>query len=69
MRFADAMAELDGLPGLQVHRSWWVARAAVAGAAKSGRRAELALTNGLSVPISRAAMPEARAAGYLGVRA
>ena len=69
MRFADAIAELDGQPGLQVHRSWWVARAAVAGAAKSGRRAEIALTNGLSVPVSRAAMPQARAAGYLAVRA
>ena len=69
MRFADAIAELDGLPGLQVHRSWWVARAAVDGAQRSGRRAELVLTNGLSVPVSRAAMPEARAAGYLAVRA
>lgn len=69
MRFADAIAELDGLPGLQVHRSWWVARAAVDGAQRSGRKAELVLTNGLSVPVSRAAMPEARAAGYLAVRA
>jgi hypothetical protein len=69
MRFADAIAELDGQPGLQVHRSWWVARAAVTGAARTGRRAELVLSNGLSVPVSRAAMVQARAAGYLGVRA
>ena len=69
MRFADAIAELDGQPGLQAHRSWWVARAAVAGAAKAGRRAELVLANGLVVPIARAAMPQARAGGYLGVRA
>ena len=69
MRFADAIAELDGLRGLRVHRSWWVARAAVTGAAKAGRRAELKLSNGLSVPVSRAAMAEARADGLLGVRA
>ncbi|MEO8113887.1 MAG: LytTR family DNA-binding domain-containing protein [Phenylobacterium sp.] len=68
MRMGDAVAELDGLAGLQVHRSWWVARTAVAGAAPAGRRANLALTNGLAVPISRAAMAQARAAGFLGVR-
>jgi hypothetical protein len=69
MRMSDAIAELDGQPGLQVHRSWWVARAAVAGAAKTGRRAEITLSNGLSVPVARNAMPQARAAGYLAVRA
>ncbi len=69
MRFSDAVAELDGLRGMQVHRSWWVARTAVAGAAKTGRRAELLLTNGIRAPIARTAMPEARAMGLLGVRA
>jgi hypothetical protein len=28
MRFSDATAELDGLPGLRVHRSWWIAEGA-----------------------------------------
>jgi len=69
MRFADAIAELDGRPGLQVHRSWWVARTAVTGAVKAGRRASLVLVGGLIVPVSRAAMPQARAQGLLGVRA
>jgi len=69
MRMADAIAELDGQPGLQVHRSWWVARGAVSGAAPTGRRASLTLVNGLIVPVTRAAMPRARALGLLGVRA
>ena len=69
MRMADAIAELDGQAGMQVHRSWWVARAAVSGAAPTGRRASLILVNGLAVPVARAAMPRARALGLLGVRA
>jgi hypothetical protein len=68
MRLADAILELDGQAGLQVHRSWWVARGAVTGAAKAGRRASLTLANGLAVPVSRAAMPQARASGLLSVR-
>jgi DNA-binding LytR/AlgR family response regulator len=29
MRLADAVAELEGIEGAQVHRSWWVARDAI----------------------------------------
>ena len=69
MRLADAIDELDGQAGLQVHRSWWVARSAVNGAAPAGRRASLTLANGLCVPVARSAVPQARALGLLGVRA
>ena len=65
MRFADAVAEAEGIPGLRVHRSWWVARAAVASARPEGRRAVLTLTNGLSAPVTREAVPEVRRAGWL----
>ena len=65
MRLADAIEELDGLPGERVHRSWWVARGAVAGARVNGRRALLALTNGLEVPVSREATSRLRRAGWL----
>ena len=34
MRFADAMAELDGVDGMQVHRSHWVAIDEVAGSVR-----------------------------------
>ena len=61
----DAVAELGGLEGLRVHRSWWVARAAVAMPVTSGRNLTLRLTNGLEVPVSRASVAVLRAAGWL----
>jgi hypothetical protein len=63
MRFRDAVAELDDA-GLQVHRSWWVAHGAVAAVEREGRLTRLRLTNGMSVPVSRAALPGVRAAGW-----
>jgi hypothetical protein len=65
MRLADAIHELDGLDGLRVHRSWWVARSAVEAARPEGRRAALSLKGGLTVPVTRDAVPEIRRAGWL----
>ncbi len=65
MRMRDAVGELEGLPGLQVHRSWWVARAAVTGHAVEGRRLSLRLSNGMVVPVARDVAPRVRAAGWL----
>jgi hypothetical protein len=65
MRFADAVAEADGIDGLRVHRSWWVARSAVESAKGEGRRAMLTLRTGLSVPVTRESVPEIRRAGWL----
>ena len=65
MRLRDAVAELEGVPGLQVHRSWWVAASAVAGHLADGRRVALRLRNGLEVPVARAAVPTVRKAGWL----
>ncbi|MGF1628397.1 MAG: LytTR family DNA-binding domain-containing protein [Kiloniellaceae bacterium] len=51
-RFGDALRELEGLCGLQVHRSFWVADAGVA-ALKIGRRGlRIVLRNGEQVPVS-----------------
>jgi hypothetical protein len=61
----EAMAELDGMDGLQVHRSWWVAREAVAEPLTSGRNLALRLTNGLEAPVSRASIAKLKAAGWL----
>ena len=61
----DAIAELGATDGLQVHRSWWVARAAVAEPVTSGRNLSLRLSNGLEVPVSRASVAKLRAAGWL----
>jgi DNA-binding LytR/AlgR family response regulator len=53
MRLSDAIAELEGIEGAQVHRSWWVARGAIAEAVRSDGRATLTLTDGAEVPVSR----------------
>lgn len=65
MRLADAVAEMEGTPGLRVHRSWWVAADAVASWRREGRQAMLTLENGTQVPVSRANMAAAKAAGLL----
>jgi hypothetical protein len=41
MRLADAISETAPLPGLQVHRSWWVSLDAVAAQERQGRRTVL----------------------------
>lgn len=63
MRFADAMAEADAEVGLRVHRSHWVARAAVTGSRREGRALRLCLSDGVEVPVSRTYEAEVICAG------
>ena len=65
MRFADAVAELDGAGGLRVHRSYWVARRHVEDALRQDGRTTLRLTGGHEVPVSRTYMAAVRAAGLV----
>ncbi|MDX2222055.1 MAG: LytTR family DNA-binding domain-containing protein [Rhodospirillaceae bacterium] len=51
-RFGDAVRELGGTPGLQVHRSYWVAQDAVVAVSPAGKSFRLTLCNGLTVPVS-----------------
>lgn len=53
MRLADAVAELEGIEGAQVHRSWWVSRDAITDAKRGDGRATLTLKDGSEVPVSR----------------
>lgn len=53
LRFSDAVAELEQVDGGQVHRSHWVAWAAVAAAEREGSRLFLRLVDGARVPVSR----------------
>lgn len=53
MRFKDAIESLADYPGIQTHRSWWVATEVVASVKKDGRKLTLVLKNGLEVPVSR----------------
>ena len=65
LRFRDALRELDGLDGAQVHRSHWVAKSAVAGVARRNGRLALRLVNGNEVPVSRSFAPRLRDRGWL----
>ncbi|MFC7380024.1 LytTR family DNA-binding domain-containing protein [Brevundimonas sp. GCM10030266] len=66
MPLSQAVEELGGMEGLQVHRSWWVARHAVTGVAEDGRNLRLRLKGGLEAPVSRANVARLRQAGWLG---
>lgn len=53
MRFKDALELLTDFPGLQTHRSWWVAINSVTSLNKEGRKVSLSLINSLEVPVSK----------------
>lgn len=65
LRMADAVAELEGQEGMQVHRSWWVARAGIADARRGDGRATLILKDGSEVPVSRTYAAELRRRGWI----
>jgi hypothetical protein len=64
MRLADAIGELDGLEGMKIHRSWWVARRAAVGARLKGRQLRMVLCNGVVAPVARTAAPALKDAGW-----
>jgi len=63
-RMEDAARELDEV-GRRVHRSWWVAADAVAGAERDGQRLVLRLVDGRRVPVGRTYRGALKAAGWL----
>jgi hypothetical protein len=65
MRLADAIRETGSTPGLQVHRSHWVARAAVVRAHRRDGKVTLELSNGMLLPVSRGYLPAVRDADLL----
>ncbi|MBL4927206.1 LytTR family DNA-binding domain-containing protein [Fuscibacter oryzae] len=54
MRLGDAILEAEPIEGDQVHRSHWVAWAAVEGADRDGARLFLRMKGGQRIPVSRA---------------
>jgi hypothetical protein len=64
MRLRDAVGMLPDSAGVQVHRSWWVAKDAVARVARDGRTAVLTLSNGVEVPVARDRMTAVKEAGW-----
>ena len=64
-RMRDAVTELTDAPGLQVHRSWWVAKAAVDYVENRNRQKLLVLTDSQRVPISKTHLPRLKADGWV----
>lgn len=68
MALSQALQELGDMDGLQVHRSWWVARHAVTEVIEDGRKLRLRLVGGIEAPVSRASVARLRQAGWLEAR-
>lgn len=64
MRMSDAITETEGVDGLRIHRSHWVARAAVEGVERRGGKLLLRLRGGTQLPVSRSYSEAVRAAGF-----
>lgn len=65
MPLAEAAALMPEDAGAQVHRSWWVAKSAVASQRRAGRDLQLVLAGGLTAPVSRSRIAELKALGWL----
>lgn len=63
MRMSDAVEDLRGLRGIQIHRSWWVSLNHVSHLEKNATGGvKLVLGNGISVPVPRSRQSEIRQA-------
>jgi DNA-binding LytR/AlgR family response regulator len=65
MRMRDAATLLGELEGMQVHRSWWVARGAVEDVLRDGRNVRLKLARGIEAPVARANVAVLREARWI----
>lgn len=64
MPLTRAMESVD-IPGLRIHRSWWVARDAVVSIEGTLRAMRLHLSNGVVAPVARSAVIHLKDAGWL----
>ena len=64
MRLADAIDDMDGVPGYATHRSHWVAESAIARMSKTQGKLHLHLSNGETVPVSRTYQARLEKAGF-----
>ncbi len=65
MRFADAVAEMEGQDGFYTHRSHWVSAHAARRGLRIDGRDMLELSDGTLVPVSRTYRPALDALGYV----
>lgn len=64
-RMRDAIARLHAADGVQVHRSWWVAKDAVQSVRREGRDHVLILRDGPEVPVGRSRVRVLQALGWM----
>jgi DNA-binding LytR/AlgR family response regulator len=60
IRFSDAVGELAGYPGAQVHRSHWVASGQAKRLLRDKDRRMIELVDGRRLPVSRPYLDDAR---------
>lgn len=65
IRLKDAIGETGGAEGIQVHRSWWIARDAIIGSKSRDGALSLELVGDLDVPVSRNRRHQLRETGWL----
>jgi hypothetical protein len=65
MRFADALDEVAPTRGWRIHRSHWVAEAAMSDVRRSDGKTFVVMADGAELPISRTYLPKMRDAGVL----
>lgn len=65
LRLRDAIAEMTGVAGEQVHRSWWVSRDGVASLGQVGRSWVIRLRNGETAPVARDSTIRLQRSGFL----
>jgi DNA-binding LytR/AlgR family response regulator len=59
------MALIGDLEGMQVHRSWWVARGAVEDVLRDGRNIRLKLARDVEAPVARAKIADLKDARWI----
>jgi hypothetical protein len=65
MRFTDALDALDGIEGTQIHRSHWIARAAVTRVHRQRGKIRFEVKGGIMLPVSRTFQNALRIDGWL----
>jgi len=65
MRFSDAILEAAPTAGIQTHRSHWVALDHIKDVERSAGKAQVTLSDGRTLPVSRANLPALKEAGLL----
>lgn len=64
IRLGDAIGETTGVPGLQIHRSHWVAVSAIRRLVRFEGKPMLELSDGRRLPVSRSYIEAVRQAGF-----